>query len=68
MIIFVFEVFGLNISLGVGGYNTHKLLCLGDTFSAEIIVTALYNLRFFFFFFQKIPHTEVDDKRDATSL
>ena len=33
--IFVFEVIGFNISLGVDGYKLHYLLRSGDTFSAE---------------------------------
>lgn len=38
MIIFVSVLFGLDISLGMGGYKTHELWCSGDTFSAEMIV------------------------------
>ena len=41
MIIFVSELFGLDISLGVGGHKTHELRCSGDTFTAEMIMLIL---------------------------
>ena len=63
MIIFVFEVFALNISLGVGGYKKHELLRSGDT--AGIIVIALFN---FSDILSDTPHAVADDNRDAISL
>ena len=68
MIIFVFIVFGLNISLGVGSYKMHELLRSGgscvvvilNTSSAEIImVIMLFNLSNIFIRNSSHSHAEV---------